>query len=233
MNANEFVAQYYGGLAGTVYKDPTPISPKDTVLILIDVQDELTRDYQYDHLKALGLDVDAMAPILDEMGAHIDSALKNIEKILKKCREKGIRPIHCKIQSMLPDASDTGRLHASAGMQQPPGSREATFLPEGMPLEGEIVLTKTCSGIHVGTNIDQILRNLGITHCIVAGFYTDQCVSSSVRDLADLNYKVTLIGDAVGAMSPGRHEKAMDAIYNFYARGETTENLLAQLDALG
>ncbi len=232
MNLNEFTAQYYGGLAASVYSEPIPMSKEDTALVLIDVQDQVTRDYHEEHLKAMGMDVSGMGPIFDEIESIISGALGNIEKILGKCRENGIRPIHCKIQSFLPDAADTGRLHKLAGMKQPPGSRESYFLPQGEPLDGEIVLTKTCSGVHVGTPIDRVMRNLGIAHVIVIGFYTDQCVSTSVRDFADLGYKVTLVPDAVAAMSQERHDMAMNGIGNIYARSEMTADLLMRLEKL-
>jgi nicotinamidase-related amidase len=232
MNLNEFTAQYYGGLGASVYKDPVPLGKEDTVLILIDVQDQLTRDYHEWHLKKLGFDTSGLGPVLDEIEEMIDSALANIEKILNKCREKGIRPIHFKIQSYLDDAADTGRLHKSAGMLQPPSSREAKFLPQGEPKGDEIVLIKTCSGVHVGTPIDRILRNLGITNLIVIGFYTDQCISTSVRDFSDLGYRVALIDDAIAAMSRDRHDMAMNGISNIYARSETTAELLARLEEL-
>jgi len=232
MNLNEFTAQYYKGLSATVYKDPVPLDKADTALVLIDVQDQLTGDYHKAHLKEMGFDVTGMEPIFEEIDEFIGSALGNIEKILAKCREKGIRPIHCKIQSYLNDAADTGRLHKSAGMLQPPSSRESKFLPQGVPKDDEIVLTKTCSSVHVGTQIDRVLRNLGITNIIVVGFYTDQCVSSSVRDFADLGYRVALIDDAVAAMSRERHDMAMNGISNIYARSETAAELLTRLEKL-
>jgi nicotinamidase-related amidase len=232
MNLNEFTAQYYGGLSSTVYKDPTPLSAESTALVLIDVQDQVTRDYYEEYFPKLGFDVSGLAQVLGEMEDFVGGALGNIERILAKCREKDIRPIHCKIQSYLDDAADTGMLHKSAGMLQPPSSPESKFLPQGAPADGEIVLIKTCSGVHVGTPIDRILRNLGVTNLIVIGFYTDQCVSTSVRDFADLGYRVALISDAVAAMSRERHDMAMNGIGNIYARSETTAELLARLDMM-
>ena len=232
MDLNEFTAQYYKGLSSTVYKDPVPLDKSDTALILIDVQDQVSRDYFEEYLEKIGFDTSALGQVLDEIEEIVKGTLANIEKILRGCREKGIRPIHCKIQSYLNDASDTGRLHKSAGMLQPPNSRESRFLAECAPIDDEIVLIKTCSGMHVGTPIDRILRNLGITNLIVVGFYTDQCVSTSIRDFADLGYRVTLVDDAVAAMSRERHEMALNGISNIYARSETTSELLARLNKM-
>ncbi len=226
---NEFTANYYGQLASGVYGTPVPVSAKDTALILIDIQKCLTKEYFVKEFKALGIDVDPFMPVLDQLDENTNKTLKNIEKILMKCREKGIKPIHIHIQSYLPDAADTGRLHSSAGMFYPPESLATEFCDEVKPLEGEIVLKKTCSGICVGTPIDRILRNLHIEKVIVVGFYTDQCVSTSIRDLSDLGYEVDMIEDAINAMSQERHEKALQGIKHIYANCETTEELLARL----
>lgn len=229
MNLNEFAAQYYGGLGAKVYADPIKLDPQESALVLIDVQDCLTREYFEYVLPYMGIDVNSIQDVLGELNEYVEETFSNIEKILKSCRAKGIRPIHVKIESMLPDAADTGRLHKSAGMLTPPGSKGSFFIPSAAPIEGEIVLTKTCSGIHVGTQIDRILRNLGIKNVFVVGFYTDQCVSTSVRDLSDLGYATEIIEDAVGALSRDRHEKALQGIQRIYAHSETTAQLLERL----
>jgi len=229
---DDFVNQYYKGLADTVYAKPISLDSADTALVIIDAQTSISQEYYTEEFKHFGMDVQALKPILDEMGKNLKATLANIEKILSACRGKGIRPIHGKIQAYLQDAKDTGRLHASAGMLYPPGAPGTDFFPQTAPVEGEVVLTKTCSGIHIGTPIDRILRNLGIKRVIVAGFYTDQCVSTSVRDLSDLGYEVEIIEDAMNAMSPERHEKALLGIRKLYANSETTESLLSRLSKM-
>ena len=61
------------------------------------------------------------------------------------------------------------------------------------PGPDEIVLPKTSSSVFTTTNVDSILRNLGVKHLILVGCLTDQCVESAVRDACDLNYLVTLV----------------------------------------
>ncbi len=229
---NEFVAQYYGQLAAGVYAEPVAVSAEDTALVIIDAQKCVTKEYFAEGYKAMGVDVEPLMPVLNQLEENTSKALANIEKILGKCREKGIRPIHIRIQSMLPDAKDTGRLHASAGMYYPPGGMASEFCDEAKPLDGEIILNKTCSGICVGTPIDRVLRNLQVKKVIVTGFYTDQCVSTSIRDLSDLGYEVDMIEDAMTAMSQERHDKALQSTKFIYANCETTDKLLERLETL-
>mgnify|MGYP000853070570 FL=1 len=229
---DDFVREYYGALSTTTYANPVPISAENTALVIIDAQTCITKEYFVEGFKAMGIDVEPLMPALNQLEENTVKALTNIKRILNKCRDKGIRPIHVKIESYLKDAKDTGRLHSSAGMYYPPGSPASEFCEEVMPIGNEIVLKKTCSGIHVGTPIDRILRNLNIKSVIVVGFYTDQCVSTSVRDLSDLGYEVDIVEDAIAAMSQERHENAMQSIKNIYANSETTEQLLKRLEEL-
>jgi len=229
---NEFVRDYYGTLGTSVYGNPVPVSAEDTALVIIDAQTCVKKEYFVEGYKAMGIDVEPLMPALNQLGENTVKALANIKKILSKCREVGIRPIHIKIESYLPDSKDTGRLHSSAGMYYPPGGPASGFCEEAMPLDGEIVLKKTCSGIHVGTPIDRILRNMNIKSVIVVGFYTDQCISTSIRDLSDLGYEVDMIEDAMTAMSQERHEKALQGIQKIYANSETTDELLKRLEEL-
>ncbi|SFE34682.1 Nicotinamidase-related amidase [Peptostreptococcaceae bacterium pGA-8] len=229
---NEFVENYYGTLASGVYSKPVDITPNNTALIIIDAQKCITKEYFVNAYRSMGIDVDPLMPALNQLELNTNKVLLNIRKILNKCREKGIRPIHIRIQSYLPGAEDTGRLHSSAGMFYPPHTAATEFCDEVKPIDGEIELQKTCSGIHVGTPVDRILRNLNIKNVIVTGFYTDQCVSTSVRDLADLGYAVDMIDDAMTAMSLDRHEKALQGIKKIYANAEKTDELLGRMELI-
>ena len=66
------------------------------------------------------------------------------------------------------------------------------------PGEDEIILRKNSSSVFISTNIDYVLRSLGVRQVILCGLLTDQCVESAVRDACDLGYLVTLVPDACG-----------------------------------
>lgn len=223
---NALVETFYETLGAGGYATPLPLHPADTVLLVVDVQQHITTRANRASLKATGVYTEAAEPVLEAIDQDLQAALHNIRCVLQSCRENGIRPIHIGIQSLLPGAEDTGALHKAGGLLYPPGSFDSAFLPEAAPVDGEIVLTKTCSGAHVGTHLDQILRNLGIRNVLITGFYTDQCISSTVRDLADIGYQVSLIEDAMGAMSPQRHQHALESIRKLYANSETTSEIL-------
>ncbi|MGC2200581.1 MAG: isochorismatase family cysteine hydrolase, partial [Stellaceae bacterium] len=81
------------------------------------------------------------------------------------------------------------------------------------------------------TNIDYVLRNLGVRSLIIAGLMTDQCVESAVRDACDLGYLVTLVTDACTTSSAERHEQSLIGIRG-YCRQGTTDAIVAEIAAL-
>src|SRR3546814_20404098 len=64
-------------------------------------------------------------------------------------------------------------------------------------------------------SIDYVLHNRGITHLVIAGIMTDQCVDMAVRDGADRGYMVTCVGDACGARTDARHRQALGAFAGY------------------
>jgi nicotinamidase-related amidase len=212
--------------------EPVPLNPEDTVLIVIDAQQMMKTENYAAFFKSIGLADDDIRDGLAEMYAYQSSTLANIELLLKVCREKGIRPIHIHVQSYLRNAADTGTFYKRIGLFCPPGAESTDFFPQAAPEDNEIVLSKTCSSIHIGTPIDRVLRNLHIKNIIVAGFYTDQCVGTSVRDLTDLGYRVELIKDACAAFCPSRHEAELTGLAGTFCSVEKTVDFLDRAKSL-
>src|SRR5207245_11053920 len=96
------------------------------------------------------------------------------------------------------------------------------------PGDDELIFRKTSSSVFISTNIDYVLRNLGVRSLILSGIMTDQCVESAVRDACDLGYLVTLATDACTTDSAERHEQSLIGIRG-YCRQRTTDDFLAEL----
>jgi ureidoacrylate peracid hydrolase len=96
------------------------------------------------------------------------------------------------------------------------------------PAEDEIVLPKTSSSVFISTNIDYVLRNLGVRSLMIAGVLTDQCIDSAVRDACDLGYLVTVPIDACATLSAERHEWALRNNRG-YCRQVTTDELVREI----
>jgi nicotinamidase-related amidase len=103
------------------------------------------------------------------------------------------------------------------------------IIPALAPLPDEIVVTKTTDSALTGSNLRLILTNLGITHVVCAGIFTDQCVSSTVRSLADESFDVIVIEDGCAAMTQDLHRQELEIINMIYCNVMSAEELLAYL----
>ena len=78
------------------------------------------------------------------------------------------------------------------------------------------MVTKTTDSALTGTNLRLILHNLGIKNVICVGIFTDQCVSSTVRSLADESFNVVVVEDCCTAGSDELHRKELEIINMIY-----------------
>jgi biuret amidohydrolase len=157
--------------------------------------------------------------------------VEKASEVLQACRQSGLTIAHTRIHSLTPDGRDAGRLHKLLGLVIPPGDHFADFLPGVEPAPGEIVIPKTCSSFFTGTNIDVVLRNLGIENVVLVGFYTDQCITTAARDAADTGYYTFVVEDAVAAQTQEYHQQALDHIRDVYAGVFTAADFIRRLNA--
>jgi len=93
------------------------------------------------------------------------------------------------------------------------------------PIGDEIVVTKTTDSALTGTNLRLILHNLGIKNVICCGIFTDQCVSSTVRSLADESFNVVVVEDCCAAGSDELHHKELEIINMIYCHVVSQQEL--------
>jgi nicotinamidase-related amidase len=60
---------------------------------------------------------------------------------------------------------------------------------------GEIVVTKKRVSAFAGSDLAQILRGYDVDHLVVTGIATSGVVLSTVREAADLDYRITVLAD--------------------------------------
>jgi biuret amidohydrolase len=101
-----------------------------------------------------------------------------------------------------------------------------TPLPALAPREDEIVVTKTTDSALTGTNLRLLLHNVGIRTVVCTGIFTDQCVSSTVRSLADESFRVIVLDDCCAAATDELHRKELEIINNIYCTVMGLEDLL-------
>ncbi len=70
-------------------------------------------------------------------------------------------------------------------------------IKEGLePRDGEIVIRKDVNSGFVGTNLELMLQRQRIHRLVVAGFFTNMCVETTVRTAGNLGYDTYVVADA-------------------------------------
>ena len=203
-----------------------PLMPAQAALLFIDVQNFGAQRH--------GAEFDGLSPaeIDQKYGyyfAQLETvALPNMQRLQAACRAAGVEVMYTVIESLTRDGRDRSLDYKITGFHVPKGSWDAEVLDVIAPGDDEIVLPKTSSSVFISTNIDYLLRNLGVRQLVIAGLLTDQCVESAVRDACDLGYLVTLATDACATHSQQRHDSTLRAIKG-YCRQRTTDQLVAEL----
>lgn len=155
--------------------------------------------------------------------------LPNVRRLQDCFRENGLEVIHIRIQSLTRDGRDRSPSHKRLALLAAPGSKEAEFLPEVAPLGDEIILNKTASGVFNSTNLYYVLNNMQIDSLYITGVYTDECVSTTVRDASDLGFFVTMVEDGCATVTERLHEFTVATLKDRYARMVKTEQALGEL----
>lgn len=133
-------------------------------------------------------------------------ALK-IREVLGVFRERSLPVIHI-LRVHRKDGSDVEIFRQDRFKNQPfavEGTSGVAVIDELSPVPGEYMIHKIRMSAFIGTELDLLLRNLGITDLIVTGIQTPNCIRTTVFDAIAYNYRVTLVEDAVGAQTDEIH----------------------------
>ena len=203
-----------------------PLEPAHSALLIIDVQNFSTKrdGGEFGHLS----DDEFEAKYGAFMRTIWSETIPNIRRLQDAFRAAGSEVIFTNIESLTKDGRDRSLDYKITGFNVPKGSHDAQTVDEIAPRDDEIVIPKTSSSVFMSTNIDYVLRNLGIRQLVIVGLVTDQCVEGAIRDACDLGYLVTQVTDACMTYSDARQASSINAIKG-YCRQVTTERIEAEL----
>lgn len=201
---------------------------KNIALMVIDVQylDAAAGYGVFADAEKSGVPIEAQEYYFKRLD-HI--VLPNIARLQQAFRSFKLEVIHTRIQSMTKDGRDRSVGHKRLGLHAPPGSKEAEFLPEVAPKGDEIIINKTASGVFSTTNAEFILRNLAIDTLYVCGVYTNECVSTTVRDACDRGFHTALIYDACATVTPDLHNATIATLKDRYARVMSADDVIKEI----
>ncbi len=214
--------------------EPVDLDPRRVAVIVIDAQNDFASPGgMFDRA---GIDITGIA-----------AAAQATRPVLDAARAAEIPVIYLNMEHE-PDLSDAGPpegphrikhqpLALGDKVDAPDGSSSRILIrdtwntenvPEIAPEPGDIVMAKHRYSGFYDTELDDVLRGLGVTHLLVTGCTTSVCVESTVRDATFRDYTCIVLEDCT-AEPLGTHEASLRVSETLFGWVSNTEAVLAAL----
>ena len=205
--------------------DDIRLIPEETALLVIDVQRTYLKP------KSDPVENAAWQPFFDRMNGTV---IPNNRKLIDECRRRGVEILYARIACEKKDGRDRSLSQKKPGFNYlllPRSVEEGQIVNELAPDDDDIVVAKTTDSALTGTNLRLILTNMGIRNVIATGIFTDQCVSSTVRSLADESLNVVVVDDCCAAATDELQQRELEIINMIYCHVVSSADVLGFLDA--
>lgn len=169
-------------------------------------------------------------PALAEAAAA--EMLPSLGRLLPAARAAGVQVVHCTAYRRADGKGANTNARLFMGVRKSPvallpGTPEVEVVPELGPEPEDLVLTRT-HGLDpmAGTDLDPVLRNLGITTVVVTGVSVNVAVTNLVMDAVNRGYDVVVPRDAVCGIPQGYADAVIDNTLALLATIITTDDLV-------
>ncbi|HEY2086707.1 MAG TPA: cysteine hydrolase [Mycobacterium sp.] len=158
-------------------------------------------------------------------------ALPNITRLLPVARSAGVRVVHCVVQRR-PDglgSNHNAKIFAigRGEVNILPGTAGAAVLHELGPEPTDLVLSRWHGvGPMGGTDLDAVLRNLGVSTIVVVGVSLNIAIPNVVMDAVNAAYRVVVPRDAVAGIPTEYGNAIIDNTLSLLATITRTDDLL-------
>lgn len=171
----------------------------------------------------------AWTPFHERMHATV---IPTIRRLLDRFRNDGHEVLYARIACQTKDGRDRSLSQKLPGWNNlllPKDEWAAQIVADIAPREDEIVATKTTDSALTGTNLRLMLGNLGVSQVVCCGIFTDQCISSTVRSLADESFAVIVVEDGCAAASDALHRHELEVVNMIYCHVMSSSELFGYL----
>ncbi len=170
---------------------------------------------------------------LPELAAAARPMVEAAGRLCTLARAAGVSVVHCTAARRADGRGSNDNARLFAGVRKSPvallpGSPETTVVPELGPEPSDIVLTRL-HGLSpmAGTDLDPVLRNLGVTTVVVAGVSLNIAITNLVMDAVNAGYQVVVPRDAVHGFPAEYAEALLANTISLLATVTTVDELAA------
>jgi len=194
------------------------IDPRHTALVVVDVQNDFCADGGF--FSEVGYDLSMIQPMVPRLDSLIATArAEKVPVVFVRC-------IFDAIYSSGPWVEKRSRKRPDGTglcLSETWGAEFFMVSPE----PGELVVTKHRFSAFVGTNLDLVLRSMGVKTLLVTGVATNVCVESTARDGYQLDYYIVIPEDCTAGISLELHNGTLENIRTYFGAVCSSEEILA------
>jgi len=117
---------------------------------------------------------------------------------------------------------------AAAGGRFVDGSPGTEIHPAIAPCPGDVLVTKRRVSAFTGSDLDVVLRSLGAGTLVLTGIATSGVVLSTLRQAADLDYRLIVLSDACLDADPEVHRILIEKVFPRQATVQTVAQWTAR-----
>lgn len=169
------------------------------------------------------------------------SVVPGIARLAGECRRRGVAVVYILVGSDYQDLRDMPPRHRQWIRMIEERSSVRDILWSGNdayrvreelpPQPQDTIVQKTAFGAFTSSTIQPVLQSMGRDTLIVTGVATNCCVSTTVRDAADLGYQCVLVEECTADYDQVTHDTAVRGLYFNFARvALTVDDVVEAID---
>jgi len=152
-----------------------------------------------------------------------DGLVKRITEVLDAARSVGVPVYYVRHVSLSPSHLGVTALRTAMAWQRldradqvsspfPPDAAHSQIVEELAPVDGEPVFEKLGMSAFVGTPLESVLRDRGVTTVILVGAVLETGIEPTARHAADLGFLPVVVEDACGIVEPAAAERSLASL---------------------
>ncbi|MHB1356338.1 MAG: isochorismatase family protein [Anaerolineae bacterium] len=213
------------------YVTPATLSAK-TIEWLVHIAPFNTHAMHLNREKSALLVVDMQRFFLDPASPTFTcgglAIILNLVRVIRAFRQAG-RPVIYTRHVHHPDRLDAGIMGWWWEGMCLEGSPESEIQPEIAPLRCDKVVLKHRYSAFYNTDLETVLRCLGVEDLVMTGIMTNMCCESTTRDAYYRDYRVFFLADGTGSITEEMHLASLLNLAFGFAWVTDVDTVVAQL----
>jgi nicotinamidase-related amidase len=177
--------------------------------------------------------MDVQNGVVERFAERHESLLPTLAETIAAARRAGVPVIFVRVafRAGTPEVSGKNLAFANLARTGNLGEADATTQIHAAvaPQPGDIIVTKRRVSAFAGSDLDVVLRSLEVDSLVLCGIATSGVVLSTLRQAADLDFRLTVLRDGCVDADDEVHQVLMDKLFPRQAVVELAAEWVARL----